>query len=152
MGHADDQLDALMGDAHRRGDLGQGFDDACRTIHMPKASEPTVSAATVQTTEQAIDRYDAIVARGGWPRVAAVTQLRLGDRHPSVNDLRARLVASSDLDPNAVGNDIYDFYVEAAVRRFQARHGLSVDGIVRKETLPRSTCRRRCGSPSSRPT
>ena len=134
MGHADDQLDALMGDA-QRGDLGHGFDDASRTIHMPKASEPTVSAATVQTTEQAIDRYATIVARGGWPRVPAVTQLRLGDRHPSVNDLRARLVASSDIDPNAVGNDIYDSYVEAAVRRFQARHGLTVDGIIRKETL-----------------
>ena len=134
VGHADDQLDALMGDA-QRGDLGHGFDDASRTIHMPKASEPTVSAATVQTTEQAIDRYATIVARGGWPRVPAVTQLRLGDRHPSVNDLRARLVASSDIDPNAVGNDIYDSYVEAAVRRFQARHGLTVDGIIRKETL-----------------
>ena len=132
---AEDQaLETLMGDA-QRGDLGQGFDDASRTVHMPKASEPTVSAATVQTTEQAIDRYAAIVGRGGWPRVPAVTQLRLGDRHPGVNDLRARLAASSDIDPNAVGNDIYDSYVEAAVRRFQARHGLTVDGIIRKETL-----------------
>src|SRR5689334_1203168 len=99
---AEDQaLETLMGDA-QRGDLGQGFDDASRTVHMPKASEPTVSAATVQTTEQAIDRYATIVARGGWPRVPAVTQLRLGDRHPGVNDLRARLAASSDIDPNAV--------------------------------------------------
>ncbi len=61
--------------------------------------------------------------------------LRLGDRHPSVPALRARLVASGDIDPNAVGNDIYDSYVEAAVRRFQARHGLTVDGIIRAETL-----------------
>ncbi len=134
VGHADDALDALMGDT-QRGDFGQGFDDSSRTIHMPKASEPTVSAATAQTTEQAIDRYAAIVARGGWPRVPGVTQLRLGDRHPSVVDLRARLAASSDIDPNAVGNDIYDSYVEAGVRRFQARHGLTVDGIIRKDTL-----------------
>ena len=134
VGRADDQLDALMGDT-QRGDFGQGFDDASRTIHMPKATEPTVSAATAQTTEQAIERYAAIVARGGWPRVPAVTQLRLGDRHPSVFDLRARLAMSSDIDPNAVGNDIYDSYVEAGVRRFQARHGLTVDGIVHKETL-----------------
>ena len=61
--------------------------------------------------------------------------LRLGDRHPSVPALRARLVASGDIDPNAVGNDIYNSYVEAAVRRFQARHGLTVDGIIRAETL-----------------
>jgi len=130
----DDALDALIGDT-QRGEFGQGFDEASRTIHMPKASEPTVSTATAQTTEKAIDRYADIVARGGWPQVPSVSALRLGDRHPSVPVLRARLVASGDIDPNAVGNDIYDSYVEAAVRRFQARHGLSVDGVIRAETL-----------------
>ena len=130
----DDALDALIGDT-QRGEFGQGFDEASRTIHMPKASEPTVSTATAQTTEKAIDRYADIVARGGWPQVPSVGVLRLGDRHPSVPVLRDRLVASGDIDPNAVGNDIYDSYVEAAVRRFQARHGLTVDGIIRAETL-----------------
>jgi murein L,D-transpeptidase YcbB/YkuD len=52
-----------------------------------------------------------------------------------VSPLRARLAASGDIDPNAVGNDIYDSYVEAGVRRFQARHGLTVDGVIRAETL-----------------
>jgi murein L,D-transpeptidase YcbB/YkuD len=132
---ADDQsLDALIGDT-QRGEFGQSFDEASRTIHMPKPSEPTVSAATAQTTDQAIDRYAAIVARGGWPQVPSVSVLRLGDRHPSVTALRARLAASGDIDPNAVGNDIYDSYVNAAVRRFQARHGLTVDGVIRAETL-----------------
>jgi L,D-transpeptidase YcbB len=130
----DAALDALIGDA-QRGEFGQNFDDASRTIHMPKASEPTVSTATAHTTEQAIERYADIVARGGWPQVPSVSVLRLGDRHPSVSALRARLAASGDIDPNAVGNDIYDSYVEAAVRRFQARHGLTVDGVVRAETL-----------------
>jgi len=132
---ADDAaLDALIGDA-QRGGFGQNFDDASRTIRMPKASEPTVSTATAHTTEQAVDRYTDIVARGGWPQVPTVNVLRLGDRHPSVNVMRTRLAASGDIDPNAVGNDIYDSYVEAAVRRFQARHGLNVDGVVRAETL-----------------
>ncbi len=130
----DTALDALIGDT-QRGALGQGFDEASRTIHMPKASEPTVSSATAQTTEQAVDRYAAIVARNGWPHLPSVTALRLGDRHPSVPALRARLAASGDIDPNAAGNDIYDSYVEAGVRRFQARHGITVDGIVRAETL-----------------
>ena len=130
----DATLDALIGDS-QRGEFGQGFDEASRTIHMPKASEPTVSTATAQTTEKAIDRYAEIVGRGGWPQVPSVGVLRLGDRHPSVLALRARLVASGDIDPNAVGNDIYDSYVEAAVRRFQARHGLTVDGVIRTETL-----------------
>ena len=84
VGHADDQLDALMGDA-QRGDFGQGFDDASRTIQMPKASLPTLSPATVQHTEQAIEQFEAIVAHGGWPEVPPSTQLRLGGRHPSVD-------------------------------------------------------------------
>src|SRR5580658_3211679 len=132
---ADDAaLDALIGDT-QRGEFGQNFDDASRTIHMPKPSEPTVSTATAQTTERAIDRYADIVARSGWPQVPPVSVLRLGDRHPSVSVLRTRLAASGDIDPNAVGNDIYDSYVETAVRRFQARHGLSTDGVVRQATL-----------------
>ena len=132
---ADDQaLDALIGDT-RHGEFGQDFDQASRTIHMPKASAPTLSAATAQTTEHAIQIYDEIVSRGGWPSVPQVDELRLGTRHPSVVNLRSRLQVAGDLDPNAVGNDIYDSYVEAAVRRFQARHGLTIDGIVRAATL-----------------
>jgi len=78
-----------------------------------------VSAATAQTTDQrsSVTRRSSVAAAG---RRSAVTVLRLGDRHPSVPELRARLTASGDIDPNAVGNDIYDSYVEAAVRRFQA--------------------------------
>ena len=54
---ADDQaLDALIGDT-QHGEFGQTFDEASRTIHMPRPSEPTVSTATAQTTEKAIDRY-----------------------------------------------------------------------------------------------
>ena len=132
---AEDQaLDALIG-ATQRGQYGQSFDDASRTIHMPTPSEPTVSAATAHTTEKAIEHYADVVGRGGWPQVPSVSVLRLGDRSPSVPVLRSRLAASGDIDPNAVGNEIYDSYVEAAVRRFQARHGLSTDGVIHGETL-----------------
>jgi L,D-transpeptidase YcbB len=132
---ADDQpLSALMNETDR-GESGQSFDQASRTIHMPKASAPTLSAATAETTQHAVATYDSIVTRGGWPKVPKVDELRLGNRHPSVVDLRGRLSVSGDLDPSAVGNDIYDSYVEEAVRRFQARHGLTIDGIVREATL-----------------
>ena len=96
-----------------------------------------MSPATEQFTQQAIATYDSIVARGGWPTVARVDELRVGNRHPSVVDLRQRLSVSGDLDPNAVAadNDIYDSYVEEAVRRFQARHGVTVDGVIRASTL-----------------
>ena len=130
----DAALDELIGET-QRGKGGQGFDDASRTIHMPKASVPTVSAATAQTTEQAVERYAGIVGRGGWPQIPTVGTLRLGDRHPSVAPLRVRLAASGDIDPNAAGTDVYDSYVETAIRRFQARHGQTIDGIIHAETL-----------------
>jgi L,D-transpeptidase YcbB len=130
----DTPLDALMGDGER-GEFGQSFDQASRTIHMPKATAPTLSPETAEITQQAIQTYDAIVGRGGWPQVPRVGELHLGMRDPGVVDLRSRLSVSGDLDPSAVGNDIYDSYVEAAVRRFQARHGLTTDGMVRATTL-----------------
>ncbi len=130
----DATLQALI-DQHQRGGSGQGFDSASRTILMPKASLPTLSPQTVEHTGQAIAHYEGLVARGGWPEVKRADRLRLGVRNPAVPALRERLIAGGDLDPNAGVSDIYDSYVEAGVRRFQARHGLTVDGIVRDQTI-----------------
>jgi murein L,D-transpeptidase YcbB/YkuD len=115
--------------------FSQGFDAASRTIKMPRATMPTLSPATIGATEQAIARHEGIVAGGGWPMVPPVDRLRLGNRHPSVIVLRQRLAVSGDLEADAGGGDIYDSYVEAAVRRFQARNGLTVDGVVRAQTF-----------------
>src|SRR4051812_12449267 len=124
---SDDPLQQLI-EQNQRGDLGQGFDSASRTIHMPKASLPTLSPANVPTTEAAIAHYEQIVSAGGWPQVPPAERMRTGARHPAVVALRQRLTAAGDLDPSAVENDIYDSYVDAAVKRFQARHGISADG------------------------
>jgi murein L,D-transpeptidase YcbB/YkuD len=134
---ADDRpLDALMGEVDH-GNFGQTFDQASRTVHMPKATIPMLSPGTAEATRRAVETYDGIVARGGWPEVSKVLELRLGTRHESVVELRSRLTISGDLDPNAsaVENDIYDSYLEEAVRRFQARHGLTIDGIVHRRRL-----------------
>jgi L,D-transpeptidase YcbB len=131
---ADDPLQQLI-QQNQSGAFGQNFDSSSRTIKMPTASLPTLSAGTAQTTEAAIARYEQIVAAGGWPQVPPPDRLRLGIRHPSVVPLRARLKLAGDLDPGAGENEVYDSYVEAAVRRFQARHGLSGDGIARSLTF-----------------
>lgn len=134
---ADDKILQALIEQNQRRDFGQSFDSASRTIHMPQASLPTLSASTAETTEQAIGQYEAILARGGWAAVPAAERLRLGNKHPSVIPLRKRLMLGGDLEPTAGVTDIFDSYVEAAVRRFQARHGISVDGVVRAETLQR---------------
>lgn len=128
----DPLLDALM---NQSGDLGEGFDAASRTVHMPKSSLPTLSPGTVQTTEQAIPRYEAMVAQGGWQPIPPIEKLRLGTRHAGVVPMRQRLAAGGDLDVTSSLSDVYDSYVERAVRRFQARHGLNVDGIAHEQTI-----------------
>jgi murein L,D-transpeptidase YcbB/YkuD len=130
----DAALEALI-DQNLNSDAGQEFDSGIRTVQMPKASLPTLSPATVQHTEQAIQAFDGIVARGGWPEVGKLDRVRVGVRHPEIVALRKRLMTAGDLDGNAGVSDIYDSYVEAGVRRFQARHGLNVDGLVRTQTL-----------------
>jgi len=77
------------------------------------------------------------LARGGWPKVPPTDRLRLGNRHPSVMPLRKRLIIAGDLEATAGTTDIFDSYVEAAVRRFQARHGITVDDIVRAVSFDR---------------
>ena len=101
----------------------------------PKASLPTLSPATAQTTEQAVAQYEAILARGGWPKIPPVERLKLGMKHPSVAPLRQRLAVAGDLESRDGVSDVYDSYVEAAVRRFQTRHGLIADGILREQTF-----------------
>ena len=131
---SDDPLQQLI-QQNQRGDMGQGFDSTSRTVRMPKASLPTLAPETVQHTELAVARYEQVVAQGGWPTVPVNDRLRVGVRHPAVLALRARLKVAGDLDPAAVENDVYDSYVEAAIRRFQARHGLSSDGRPGKLTF-----------------
>ena len=127
LAQSDDPLQQLI-EQNQRGDLGQGFDSASRTIKMPKASLPTLSPTNIPTTEAAIARYEQIVSAGGWPEMPQAERVRTGVRNPAVAALRQRLKLAGDLDPAAVENDIYDSYVEAAVKRFQARHGISADG------------------------
>ncbi|MHA1559819.1 MAG: L,D-transpeptidase family protein [Alphaproteobacteria bacterium] len=107
-----------------------GLDDA--TVIT---SEPILSPEVAAAMGLAILRYQGIVARGGWPSVPIDHELRLSTQHPSVALLRRRLIASDDLDSSAGISDVFDSYVDAAVRRFQARHGIPTDGIVGQTTF-----------------
>jgi len=131
----DATLQSLIEQNQRGGEFELGFDSASRTIPMPKAALPTLSPLTAQTTDHAIRQYEGIVAGGGWPTVPVGDRMRLGNRLPAVITLRQRLAVAGDLGNNVGVTDIYDSYVEAAVRRFQARHGLAVDGIMREQTF-----------------
>ena len=100
-----------------------------------RETTPVLSPATLAASEAAIAKYRDIVARGGWNQVPASAELKIGSKSKSVEALRERLVASGDLDPVAGMGPIFNSFVEAAVKRFQARHGLSQTGVVTQEVF-----------------
>jgi len=102
---------------------------------LQRETKPLLSAETAASTEAAIQTYQGIVARGGWNTVPAGVELKVGDKSRAVQALRQRLTASGDLEANAGMGATFDSYVEAAVKRFQARHGLGATGDVGEETL-----------------
>ncbi len=58
-----------------------------------------------------------------------------GDPYSGVVTLARRLIALGDLSTTAALPPLYEGVLVDAVRRFQARHGLTVDGIVGPTTL-----------------
>ena len=109
--------------------------EASPQMAVGRETTPILSPATVVATEAAIQRYQDLAARGGWNLVPAGAELRVGSKSRAVEALRERLVASGDLDPVAGMGPVFDSFVEAAVKRFQARHGLGQTGVVNEATF-----------------
>ncbi len=122
--------DILQSD--RRGNWDDTFDARASQVDKVASHLPIFSPQTVTYIEQAVGQYSNIVAQGGWPVVPATKKLKLGVSDPDVAILRKRLMVSGDLSASAGISDSFDSYVDAAVKRFQARHGLPVDGVLGK--------------------
>lgn len=122
--------------APRRGNWDDQFDaQVSRANANVVSNTPVLSPSNVMHVQQAIANYQAIVANGGWPQVSPGVKLKLGVIDPSVQTLRQRLMISGDLPRSAGLSDSFDTYVDGAVKRFQARHGLPDDGVLGEFTL-----------------
>jgi murein L,D-transpeptidase YcbB/YkuD len=120
--------------APKRGAWNDQFDARASEGGKVQSTLPIFSPHTVAYLEQAIAQYQNIVANGGWPTVPMVNKLKLGMSDPAVSELRKRLVISGDLSRTAGISNSFDTYVDAAVKRFQSRHGLPADGVLGKYT------------------
>ncbi|MCJ8324246.1 MAG: L,D-transpeptidase family protein [Rhizobiales bacterium] len=94
---------------------------------------PLLSNDTVAAMQTAINKYSRIVKTGGWPKVRG--NLARGANSADVINLRQRLFLEGDLPRVSGDAKVFDFNVDQAVRRFQARHGLVINGIVAADTL-----------------
>jgi len=135
--------------------VGQGLASDRRRLDLPPfvaalatSDDPAAALAALDprvpsfaALREALAEALALAARSDVPDVPAdLPVLRPGDRHPGVVPLRRRLTALGDLGPappdGAPPDETrYDPETVAAVRRFQARHGGNVDGVVGRDTL-----------------
>ncbi|QPC87370.1 L,D-transpeptidase family protein [Mesorhizobium sp. NBSH29] len=118
----------------RRGNWDDQFDARVSEGDKVASNLPIFSQQTVGHVQQAMAQYSDIVSRGGWPKVPDTKKLRLGVVDQDVVPLRQRLIVSGDMPQNAGVSPSFDTYVDAAVKRFQSRHGLPSDGVLGKYT------------------
>ncbi|MCL2914835.1 L,D-transpeptidase family protein [Shewanella corallii] len=70
-----------------------------------------------------------------WVLLSEDFWLRPGDNHRGVVALAERLKLLGDLDQSWQAGRHYDLALELAVKKFQQRHGLEMDGVVGPRTL-----------------
>ncbi|WP_152045610.1 L,D-transpeptidase family protein [Aureimonas psammosilenae] len=120
--------------APRRGNWDDQFDTGSSSVAKVVSNQPVFSQNTINSLNQAISNYRGILASGGWPEVPDGGKLRLGVENAAVGPLRQRLAISGDLPRSAGMSNAFDTYVDAAVKRFQTRHGLPDEGVVAEMT------------------
>jgi murein L,D-transpeptidase YcbB/YkuD len=111
------------------------FDGAQVSASEILSDSPLLSPMTAAQIEAVLPVYQDIVNRGGWQQVGGTGRLRIGAQSQAVVALRQRLAITGDM-PNP-GNgvpDVFDSFVDVAVRKFQIRHGLKATGVVDKAT------------------
>jgi murein L,D-transpeptidase YcbB/YkuD len=81
--------------------------------------------------------YRQIAEEGGWPKVPLGETLKPGMSDERVPQLRARLAVTDGASPSASQEaaPLYDEALAKALKAFQARHGLDVDGAVGPATI-----------------
>ncbi|MGE0846736.1 MAG: murein L,D-transpeptidase [Flavobacteriaceae bacterium] len=80
--------------------------------------------------------YRKIEREGGFPIVPDDEVLKPGMDQPRVEELRRFLVAAGDVEAaRAGGGTVYDDGLVEAVKHFQERHGLEIDGVIGPSTL-----------------
>ncbi len=98
--------------------------------------QPLRSEGMLQALDLAYGRYKVIAQRGGWPNIPTARMIRPGDDDERVPIVRKRLRATGELrGSDSFQSFTFDSELEAAVRRFQKRHGLAISGRIDRGTI-----------------
>jgi len=127
----DDWLGSL-----REWDLGLLLTEAAETGAVDAALQSLMPPHQgYQRLKLALAFHRQLARQGGWPQVPENVKLKAGSQGEAVDRLRQRLWIAGDLTVQAAAGEPFDVLLDAAVRRFQRRHGLPDDGVVGPRTL-----------------
>ncbi|MGB4865410.1 MAG: L,D-transpeptidase family protein [Hyphomicrobium sp.] len=124
---------------------GEKRSEADRTERKPVVLEdlrpgqtPWCSDVMFNAIGGAIERYEKIVANGGWPQIPKGRMMRPGDEDERVPVLRKMLRITGDMPAKGqyYASQTYDSEVEEGVKRFQIRHGLKPSGTIVQSMYP----------------
>ncbi len=121
----------------RAADPVEVFDSILRSKDISAALEGAdPNTAFYNNLRSALVQYRGIMAKGGWdsiPEGPVLAPKSVGSR---VIALRKRLTASGDLQNHDPADPaLYDDTLAMAVKRFQERHGIEVDGKVGRDSI-----------------
>ena len=121
-----------------------------RYINLPAYMEKNIYTGSIETglnsllpksdaykkLKEYLSSYQFIEKHGGWPTLPdSITEIEIGDTSDIVKILKERLIITKDLDAIYYNGIVFDNHVEAGVKHFQKRHGLSTDGKIGKNTF-----------------
>lgn len=120
-----------------------------RPVNLPKLLVTAVETDQVQETLEgllpkypmyamlriSLKEYREIAAKGGWQPVAYGDKFKKGARGQRVLALSKRLKVTGELDSSIPGSEVFDDSLDQAVRKYQQRNGLYVDGVVGNSTI-----------------
>ncbi|MET0606291.1 MAG: L,D-transpeptidase family protein [Beijerinckiaceae bacterium] len=106
------------------------------SVGAANAVEPIYGPLTHDRTATALARYRDLAARGGWASLPGVVKsLARGATGPEVALLHKRLSITGDIDEAHAASETFTQATTDALKKFQARHGLSLTGTVGVLTL-----------------
>lgn len=133
--YAQSLWDSVTGGPRQRVTMEELENNSRQAMDAIGGTDPIVSVDTEYNLQRVAEYYERLTSIGGWPDLPeTVFSLQLGSDRRPVRDLREYLVYTGDLPQDAGISDRFDSRVDAAVRGFQARHGLKISGQVDEHT------------------
>jgi murein L,D-transpeptidase YcbB/YkuD len=131
-----EQIDLELIFGERRIDLSELLVTSIKNNNVKETLDGLLPKYPVYSRlRSALAHYRELEALGGWNPVPPGPKFKKGSRGPRVTALKERLIVTGDLNKTGPVDDIFDSTLDQAVRTYQDRNGLYVDGVVGESTL-----------------